>query len=177
MSVKLDAELICCKLAWPLSLAHRCGFLAWKTLRIRLVVILALIAGAAGIGIYVLNIVFSDGLKFRQNDAAYFIVATSKTVRNFPRFTAAVRPVDFAYSARDGTAPGQIVMTYSSSDVVADLEGKHRFYCQRQGFPIVPKDRLLSAARLGCDAPDYRIEIDFSRRNNATLVTIVFLER
>ena len=112
-----------------------------------------------------------------RGDAAYTIVATSKTVRDFPRFTTAGQAVDFTYSARDGTAPGQITMTYFSTDAAEDINRKYRDYCQRQGYPIVPEDRHLLSSRLGCDGSDYRIEVDFRRYNTATLVTVVFLER
>ncbi len=151
--------------------------MAGRALRVRLVVFLTLTVVAIGSGIYVLSVAFSVHLTFQQSDAAYTIVVTSKTVRQFPRFTAAGQAVDFTYSARDGTAPGQIIMTYSSKDAVEDLDRKYQDYCERQGYARVPKDGHFLASRLGCDASDYRIEVDFRQRNNATLVTVVFLER
>ena len=129
------------------------------------------------IGFYVLNVALSDHLTFQRSDIAYSIVVTSKTVREFPRFAAARQAVDFTYSARDGTAPGQIIMTYSSISAVEDLDRKYRSYCERQGYARFPEDELFLASRLGCDASDYRIEVDFQRRNNSILVTVVFLER
>lgn len=151
--------------------------MAIRGLRVWLVVLSALTVIAIGGGLYVLNVVFSDNLTFEQGDPAYIFVVTSKTVREFPRFTAAGQTAKFTYSARDGTAPEQIIMTYSSKDTVEDLDREHRTYCERQGYVRVPGDSLILASRLGCDASDYRIEINFVQRKNATLVTVVFLER
>lgn len=151
--------------------------MAGRALRIRLAAFLALTVAAIGGGIYVLNVAFADHLTFRLNDAAYFIVVTSKTVGDFPRFTPVGQVVEFTYSARDGTAPGQIIMTYSSKSAMEDLERKYQGFCAGQSYAKVPEDRRFLASRLGCDASDYRIEVAFQRRNNATLVTVVFLER
>ena len=151
--------------------------LAGKSLRIRLIAFTTLTVVAIGGGIYVLGVALSDHLTFGRNDAAYFIVVTSETVRDFPRFATVGQDVEFTYSARDGTAPGQIVMTYSSKDTVEDLDRKYQGHCTRQGYGRVPKDGYFLASRLGCDASDYRIEVDFQRRANVTLVTVVFLER
>ena len=150
--------------------------MARRALRVSLVAFLTLIAVLIGIGFYVLNVALSDHLTFQQSDVAYSIVVTSKTVREFPQFTAAGQTVDFTYSARDGTAPGQIIMIYSSSNSVEDLDRKHRVYCERQGYSIVPENEHLLSSRLGCDSSDYRIEVDFQQRNNAILVTVNFLE-
>jgi len=148
-----------------------------RTLRISVVAFLALVVAVTGGGLYVLNLVLSDNLAFRQGDFAYIIV-TTKTVRDFPRFAVIGEKVYFKYSARDGTAPGQIVMTYDSTDTVEDLERKHRAYCQRQDYPEISEDKRLLPSRLACDAFDYRIEIDFRLpRYNATSVRVVFLER
>lgn len=130
-----------------------------------------------GGGLYVLNLVLNDNLAFRQGDFAYTIV-TTKTVREFPRFAVIEERVYFTYSARDGTAPGQIVMTYDSTDSVKELERKHRAYCRREDYPDISKDKRLLPSHLACDASDYRIEVDFQvPRNNATSVRVVFLER
>ena len=151
--------------------------MAGRALRVTLIAFLTLIVVAFGIGTYVLSVVFSDHITFRQSDAAYMFVVTSKTVRDFPRFTASRQAVGFTYTARDGTAPGQIIMTYSIKDAVEDLDRKHRSYCERQGYSIVPEDQHFLSSRLGCDASDYRIEVDLQQRNTATLVTVVFMEK
>jgi len=140
--------------------------------------LLALVVVAIGGGFYVLGIALGDHVTFREGDVAYTIVVTSKTVRNLPRFAAAGQAAAFTYSARDGTAPGQIILTYSSQDAVAELDRKYRDHCTRQGYDGVLENRLfLEKSRLGCDAFDYRIEFEFQRRATATLVTVVFLER
>ena len=150
--------------------------MAGRKRRIVVVAFAALAVLAFG-GIYVLSIVLSDHVAFRQGGPAYAIIVTSKTVHDFPRFTAAGRDADFTYSARDGTAPGQITMTYSSKDVVNALDRKYRTYCQRQGYASVPESERLLPSRLGCDAPDYRIQIDLQPRGTTTLVTVVFWEQ
>ena len=151
--------------------------LAGRPLRIRLAAFLTLAVVTIGGGVYVLGIALSDHVTFRRNDAAYFIVVTRKTVRDFPRFATVGQAVEFTYSARDGTAPGQIIMTYSSHDGLEDLDRKYQGYCGRQGYTRVPKDGHFLASRLACDASDYRIEVNFQQRKNATMVTVVFLEK
>ena len=151
--------------------------MAGRALRVWLVALLTLLVAATGVGVYVLSIVLSDNLAFRQGSFAYAIVATSDTVRDFPRFVAAGQAVDFTYSPRDGTAPGEIVMTYTSEDAVDDLERKHRQHCERQGYEAVAEDGHLLPSRLACDAQDYRSEVDLQPRGSATSVTVVFLER
>ena len=130
-----------------------------------------------GAGFYVLNVALSDNLSFRPGDVAYYIVATSRTVREFPRFSAAAQAVDFTYSARDGTAPEQISMTYASTAAAEDLDRRHRAYCQVQHYASVPEDDLFLASRLGCEASDYRIEVNLRPHDQGTLVTVDFVER
>jgi len=147
------------------------------TFRVGLVAIIALIAVLIGIGFYVLNVVFSDRLNFQQSDIAYSIVVTSRTIRDFPRFTATGGDVDYTYSARDGTAPGQIVMAYHSNSPADDLDRKYRTYCVRRSYSAIPKNELFLDSRLGCDATDYRIEVNFQQRKESVSVTVVFLEK
>ncbi len=132
---------------------------------------------AIGAGIYVLSVSLSENLTFRLGDAAYYIIATSKTVREFPRFSAAAQAVNFTYSARDGPAPGQISMTYASTAATEDLDRRHRAYCEGQRYASVPEDDLFLASRLGCEASDYRIEVKLRPRDQGTWVTVEFLER
>ena len=136
-----------------------------------------MVVAAIAAGSYVLRVALSEHFTFRQGDAAYWIVMTSKTARDFPRFLAEGQDAAFVYSARDGTAPGWITMTYTSSDTLPDLDSNHRRYCRSQGFSAVPKDGLLLTTRLGCDAPDYRIEIEFRPAGDHNQVTVLFLER
>ena len=148
-----------------------------RTLRTKFAVILVLATTAVGAGIYVLNIIFSEYIAFRQGGPAYTLLVTSDTVRDFPRFATAGQAVEFAYSARDGTAPSQITMTYASDETAEVLDRKHRDYCERKPYSAVPANKLLLESVLGCDASDYRIEIDFRQHNSAIIVTEVFLER
>ena len=148
-----------------------------RALSVWIAILLVLAATAIGAGIYVVNVIFGDNVTFRQGGVTYALIVTSDTVRDFPRFTTAGRPVDFAYSAKDGTAPSQIIMTYLSDEAAEALDRKHRNYCESMPYSIVPVDKHLLESILGCDAPDYRIEIDFHQRNVETLVTVVFLER
>ena len=152
-------------------------FVTGRALRIWLVAFLTLVVVAIGSGIYILSVSLSDDLAFRQGDAAYYIVVTSKTVRDFPRYSEVGQVAKFIYSARDGTAPGQIVMTYSSKGSVGEIDEKYQDYCERQGYSKVPNEGLFLESRLGCDASDYRIEVDFQQRSTATSVTVVFIER
>lgn len=152
-------------------------FPAARARRVLLVVVLTLAAATAGGGLYVARIVFSDHLVFRQGGAAYVLIVRSETVRGFPRFAAAGREAEFTYSARDGTAPGVIAMTYASAAGAGDLAARYRDHCRRRGYaPVADGDRLLDS-RLACDAADYRIEIAFAARGGATRVTVTFLER
>ena len=151
--------------------------MAGRGSRVGLVAFLSLTVVAIGAGIYVLSIALSDHLTFRRGGPAYAIVVTSGTVRDFPQFGAVKRGAEYTYSARDGTAPGHITMTYASTVGVEDLERRYRDHCARQGYARVPEDRHLLASRLGCDASDYRIEVGFRRQNGTTLVTVDFLER
>lgn len=134
---------------------------------------------AAVIGgcLYILILVTSDHLEFRENDLAYLVVVTSETVSGMPRFKAGEDPAEFAYSAREGTAPGQIVMTYLSEDTAEGLVQKHRDHCRGRGYAQVPEDQFLLPAQIACDAEDYRIEISLQERGDRTLVTVNFLER
>ncbi len=151
--------------------------LAGRAVRVGLIALLALTVTAIGAGIYVLSVSLGEHVTFRRGDAAYYIIATSKTVRAFPRFSASARAADFTYVARDGPAPGQITMTYSSTAGVADLDRKHRAYCESRNYTSVPEDDLFLASRLGCDASDYRIEVFLRPRENGTSVTVDFVER
>lgn len=127
--------------------------------------------------LYILILVTSDHLEFRENDLAYLAVVTSQTVSGLPRFKAGGDPADFVYSAREGTAPGQIIMTYLSEDTAEGLAQKHRDHCLDRGYAQVPEDQFLLPAQVACDAEDYRIEIALQERGDQTLVTVNFLER
>lgn len=142
-----------------------------------LVALMLLAVAALAAGFYVLRLVLSDDLAFRQGDLAYAIV-TSETIRAFPRFSAIGDDVDFRYSARDGTAPAEIEMTYHSPDSVDDLLRKYSAYCELQEYAAVPEDEHFLPSRLACDAADHRIEVDFRVPGpDATLVSVTFLEK
>ena len=148
-----------------------------RAVRVGLIAVLMSTVIVIGVGAYVLSVSLSEHLTFRLGDAAYYIVATSKTVREFPRFSASGKAVNFTYRARDGPAPGQISMTYASSAAAQDLDRRHRAYCEDQRYASVPEDDLFLASRLGCEASDYRIEVGLLPRVKGTLVTVDFLER
>jgi len=152
--------------------------LATKMLRKGLAVMAMLVIAVTGGGVYIFNLVMSDNLNFRQGDFAHAIVVRSKTIRTFPNFDVIRDGVHFTYSAGDGTAPEQITIRYDSSESVDDLTQKYQAYCEGKGYPIIPEDKHLLRSRLACDAPDYRIEIDFQLpRYDATSVNVVFLEQ
>ncbi len=144
--------------------------------RALLTICLAAAAAAVAGGVYVLSIALSEDISFQEHHPAYWIVVTSDTVRGFPRFEADGESATFTYRARDGTAPGQITMAYVSKQPIEALEQKHRLFCTQVGYVHVEKNKLLLPTQLGCDAADYRIEIDFRPRADSVLVTVMFLE-
>lgn len=149
-----------------------------RALRTTFIAILALIVTSIGAGVYVLSVVTSDYLTFRQHHIAYFIVTMSSTIRNFPKFSVIGDEVRFTYSAREGVAPEHITMNYDSSETFENLLQKHQAHCADRGYRIIPEKEFLTQSRLACDAPDYRIEIDIDLpRHNATPVTINFMGR
>jgi len=150
---------------------------ARQTLRAWLIVALALLAVAVVCGVYVLRLILSDHLIFRENGLAYAIIARSGTVRDFPRFNGDGRADEFTYAAMDGTAPGEIVMRYASNHAIADLEQMHRLHCNRHGFRQVPRDDHIMPSRLACDAPDYRIEIDLQQHGDMVSVTVTLVQQ
>lgn len=131
---------------------------------------------AIGSVYYVFNLLTSDNLKFRKGDFAYMLIVRSNVIHDFPTFDVIKEGVSFVYSARDGTAPEEIIMSYDSAASIDDLLQKYRAHCADQNYSEVPEEDFLMHSRLACDAPDYRIEIDFQLpRYDATRVTVSFL--
>lgn len=148
-----------------------------KAGRIVLVTCLVVAVLAVTVTAYVLRVALSDHYTFRKNDIAYFLVVTSRTIRDFPSFTDADETLKFTYQARDGTAPSQITITYNSNQPAETLRRDYRRHCVDKGYSIVAQDQFLLSSNSGCDAPDYRIETTFQKLSAGTVVTVVFLER
>ncbi len=147
-----------------------------RTVRILFLVCLAAVAAAAAGGIYVLSVALGENVTFEEYDPAYWIVVTSDTVRDFPRFEAEGQTAVFTYDARDGTAPEMIDVQYASSEQPDALARRFYEHCALMAFSPVSKDDLFLPGDLGCDAPDYRIEIALAPRGGGTSVTVRFLE-
>ena len=117
---------------------------------------LAVLAAAGG-ALYALSIVLSDHLTYHRGDIAYRLTVTSDTVRGFPTFAMDEKLVDYTYSARDGTAPEQIELTYASEIHPDDLAKAHRYHCVRQGFETNGLDDSQTVNIVRCMARDYFI--------------------
>lgn len=148
-----------------------------KAGRVGLVTCLVVAVLAVAVAVYVLRIALSDHYTFGKNDIAYFLVVTSPTIRDFPRFTSAGEPLEFTYQARDGTSPSQITLSYNSQEPVETLHRNYHRHCVDKGYPVVARDQYLRLSDFGCDAPDYRIEALFRKLGAGNFVTAVFLER
>ena len=147
-----------------------------KSLRLALFSLFA--ALVIGSGFYVFSLVTSDNLKFQKGDFAHTLIVRSDTIRNFPIINPFDDDIYFTYSARDGTAPEQITMSYDSLASVDELPEKFAAFCKEQNYAAVPQSDYLLRSILACDAPDYRIEIElYLPRHNATRVTVSFLGR
>ena len=133
---------------------------------------LVLVAGVAG-GLYLFSLVTSDNLEFRDGGLTYAIIVNSRTVSEWPRG----EPARFTYSARDGTAPAVILLSYRSQDSVSDLMQKIRDHCRAEGFAWVPEDRFLPNTVMACDAEDYRIEVALGKQGGGNGVQVSFLEQ
>ena len=148
-----------------------------KAGRIVLVTCLVVAVLAVAVTVYVLRVALSDHYTFAKNDIAYFLVVTSPTIRDFPSVTDANETLKFTYQARDGTAPGQITLTYNSHEPLKTLHQNYRRHCADKGYPIIARAQYLLSSDFGCDAPDYRIETTFRKLSAGHVVTAVFLER
>lgn len=149
-----------------------------KSSRIALAVVGLALITVAGSAIYVLSVVLSDHLTYRRSDLAYRLTVTSDTIRGFPTFAKDERQVDYTYSARDGTAPEHIELTYASEIHPDELVQAHRFHCERQGFEFddARGSQLLNVVR--CTARDYFITTAVHPRDNGeTRVSVSFIGR
>ena len=133
---------------------------------------LVLLAGVAG-GLYVFSLVTSDHLEFQDGGLTYAIVVNSRTVSEWPRD----EPARFSYSARDGTAPAVIILSYQSQDSVSDLMQKIRDHCRTNGFAWIPEDWFLPDTVMACDAEDYRIEVALEKQGGRNGVRVNVLEQ
>jgi hypothetical protein len=144
--------------------------------RITLVCIVAAAVLFAGV-MAVANLVLSDDLEFSDGGLTYAFIVRSDTIREFPRIDLTEGPASFHYRARDGTAPGEIQLRYASTKTERQLIDDYGMYCHRKGYDPVDKEHRLLKSDFACDAPDYRIEIDFQGGAARTGITVFFLER
>lgn len=136
---------------------------------------LVLIAAATGTT-YTLSVVLSDHVTYHRGDIAYRLTVTSDTVRDFPTFARDVKRVDYTYSARDGTAPEQIELSYDSPIHPDDLLEAHRAHCVRQGFDTAGISGHDLRSVVHCQAGDYDITATVQPRGDGeTRVRVSFV--
>ena len=123
------------------------------------------------------SFVLADDLEFPDGNLMYAVIVRSDTIRNFPRIGLTDGPASFLYRARDGTAPGEIVLRHPSMKTPIQLVDEYLMHCRRKGYdPIIKEQRLLKSD-FACDAPDYRIEIVLRGNETRTDVAVYFLEQ
>lgn len=138
---------------------------------------LVLIAAVAG-AVYALSVVLSDQVTFHRGDIAYRLTVTSDTIRGFPTFATDEQLVDYTYSARDGTAPEHIELSYASSIHPDELADAHYAHCVRQGFETIDINDRQLASVVRCRAGDYLITAAAQPRNDGeTQVRVSFVGR
>jgi hypothetical protein len=138
---------------------------------------LVLIAAATG-AVYALSILLSDQVTYRRGDIAYRLTVTSDTIQSFPTFAKDERLIDYTYSARDGTAPEHIELSYASTIHPDELADAHHAHCVRQGFETIDINDRQLASVVRCRAGDYLITAAAQPRNDGeTQVRVSFVGR
>lgn len=92
-----------------------------------------LLAGISVLGIYTLNILFTEGTSFSRGSYKYWVTISSEAIRSFPVLGSVEGPV-YYYSSRDGPSPATQEITYVSSIGEQELATKIGVFLEKQGF-------------------------------------------
>ena len=95
--------------------------------------IIAFITGVLILGLYTVNILFTDGLRFSKGSYEYWVTISSNTIKSFPVLGSVNEPTYF-YSSRDGPSPSVQEITYISSYDEVQLTQKIDVFLSEQGF-------------------------------------------
>ena len=91
------------------------------------------VAGVLILGLYTVNILFTDGMRFSKGTYEYWLTISSDTIQAFPLFGLVEDPVYF-YSSGDGPSPSVQEIVYLSSSSEGELAQEINSFLADRGY-------------------------------------------